>query len=228
MAVGFDYAPPGWALCNGQLLPIKSNVALFTLLGTAYGGDGTTTFGLPDLRGRTIVGASPVAKTGITPVKAGEKPGAPSASATAAAMHQVMLATANLPAVATGTAQVTGLNATSALNATTNSPGPTVPAPGSTAPSAGALLSSTGTGAASAAMFYVNTTATPAPLVPLSDASVKTTINGSATVATSQIGSSMPQPLVITNQVQAQMSVMQPSLGTTYIICTVGLFPSRG
>ena len=52
MMVGFNYAPQGWALCNGQLLSIAQNTALFSLLGTFYGGNGTTTFGLPDLRGR--------------------------------------------------------------------------------------------------------------------------------------------------------------------------------
>jgi microcystin-dependent protein len=49
----FIYAPRGWALCNGQLLPINQNQALFSLLGTTYGGNGQTTFALPDLRGRT-------------------------------------------------------------------------------------------------------------------------------------------------------------------------------
>jgi microcystin-dependent protein len=48
----FGFAPKGWAICNGQLLPINQNQALFALLGTTYGGDGRTTFGLPDLRGR--------------------------------------------------------------------------------------------------------------------------------------------------------------------------------
>lgn len=48
----FNFAPKGWALCNGQLLPINQNQALFSLLGTTYGGDGRTTFALPDLRGR--------------------------------------------------------------------------------------------------------------------------------------------------------------------------------
>jgi len=48
----FNVAPKGWALCNGQLLPIDQNQALFSLLGNIYGGDGTTNFGLPDLRGR--------------------------------------------------------------------------------------------------------------------------------------------------------------------------------
>ena len=49
---GGNFAPRGWALCNGQLLAISSNTALFSLLGTIYGGDGRTTFALPDLRGR--------------------------------------------------------------------------------------------------------------------------------------------------------------------------------
>src|SRR5881409_2415286 len=48
----FNFAPKGWALCNGQLLPINQNQALFSLLGTTYGGNGQTTFALPDLRAR--------------------------------------------------------------------------------------------------------------------------------------------------------------------------------
>jgi microcystin-dependent protein len=57
----FDWAPRGWTLCNGQLLSIAQNQALFALLGTTYGGNGVTTFGLPDLRGRlaTHVGQGP-------------------------------------------------------------------------------------------------------------------------------------------------------------------------
>lgn len=50
--VAFNFAPRGWALCNGQLLSIRENQALFSLIGTTYGGDGRTTFALPDLRGR--------------------------------------------------------------------------------------------------------------------------------------------------------------------------------
>jgi microcystin-dependent protein len=48
---GFNFAPTGWAMCNGQILPISQNTALFALLGTHYGGDGKTTFALPDLEG---------------------------------------------------------------------------------------------------------------------------------------------------------------------------------
>ena len=51
----FVFAPKGWALCNGQLLPINQNQALFSLLGTTFGGDGRVNFALPDLRGRTPI-----------------------------------------------------------------------------------------------------------------------------------------------------------------------------
>jgi microcystin-dependent protein len=56
---GFDFAPRGWQTCDGQLLSISQYSALYSLLGTIYGGDGTTTFALPDLRGRTIVHQGP-------------------------------------------------------------------------------------------------------------------------------------------------------------------------
>lgn len=60
--VGFNFAPTGWALCNGQLMPISQNTALFSLLGTTYGGDGKTTFALPNLQG-------------MAPLQAGQGPG---------------------------------------------------------------------------------------------------------------------------------------------------------
>lgn len=53
--MSFVFAPKGWALCNGQLLPINQNQALFSLLGTTFGGDGRVNFALPDLRGRTPI-----------------------------------------------------------------------------------------------------------------------------------------------------------------------------
>ena len=53
--VGFNFAPRGWAFCDGQILPINQNQSLYSLLGTTYGGDGRTSFALPDLRGRTPV-----------------------------------------------------------------------------------------------------------------------------------------------------------------------------
>lgn len=56
MLCSFNFAPKGFALCNGQLMAVNQNQALFSLLGTYYGGNGQTTFGLPDLRGRTPLG----------------------------------------------------------------------------------------------------------------------------------------------------------------------------
>lgn len=53
--VGFNFAPRNWATCDGQILPVNQNQSLFSLLGTTYGGDGRTSFGLPDLRGRTPI-----------------------------------------------------------------------------------------------------------------------------------------------------------------------------
>ena len=55
MCVAFQFAPKGWAFCNGQLMAISQNEALFNLIGTIYGGDGTSNFALPDLRGRAPV-----------------------------------------------------------------------------------------------------------------------------------------------------------------------------
>lgn len=73
MYVGFNFCPRGWAEANGQLLSIASNSALFSLLGTMYGGDGRTTFALPDLRGRVPVGAGQA--PGLDPYSQGEKGG---------------------------------------------------------------------------------------------------------------------------------------------------------
>jgi len=65
--VSFNWAPSGWALCDGQILSIQQNQALFSLLGTTYGGNGTTTFALPNLQGRTPIHANtsyPLASSG--------------------------------------------------------------------------------------------------------------------------------------------------------------------
>jgi len=72
--VGFNFPPRGFANCDGQLLPISSNPALFSLLGTMYGGDGRTTFALPDLRGRVALHTGTGA--GLTPRSQGSRSGA--------------------------------------------------------------------------------------------------------------------------------------------------------
>lgn len=67
------FAPRGWAFCEGQLLPIAQNTALFSIIGTTYGGDGRTTMGLPDLQGRVVM--HPGQGPGLSPRRAGEKGG---------------------------------------------------------------------------------------------------------------------------------------------------------
>jgi microcystin-dependent protein len=81
-----DFAPKGWAFCHGQLLPIAQNTALFSLLGTIYGGDGRTTFALPDLRGRVAI--APGAGPGLSTYRQGQKGG----------LENTTLTQTNLPA----------------------------------------------------------------------------------------------------------------------------------
>lgn len=72
-AFGFTFAPQGWLQCNGQLISIAQNTALFALLGTTYGGDGVTTYALPDLRGRSMV--HPGQGPGLSFITQGEQSG---------------------------------------------------------------------------------------------------------------------------------------------------------
>ncbi|UWY27329.1 tail fiber protein [Flavobacterium sp. TR2] len=99
LGFGFNFPPRGWAYCNGQLISISQNTALFSLLGTMYGGDGMSTFGLPDLRGRAPIhfGQGP----GLSNITQGERAGT----------ENTTLTTLNIPAhihaLAGGTAAVT-------------------------------------------------------------------------------------------------------------------------
>ena len=103
---GFGYAPQGWAKCDGQLLGIAQSSALFSLLGTTYGGDGVTTFGLPNLKGRVPIhwGQGP----GLSPYSIGEFAGEATHTLSAAETPQhnhvlsASTATPNQPSVAGG------------------------------------------------------------------------------------------------------------------------------
>lgn len=111
-----NFAPNGWALCAGQLLSINQNTALFSLLGTTYGGDGKSTFGLPDLRSRVPLGAGQGA--GLSLYNLGQSGGS----------ENVTLTTSTL-AAHTHTATPAGLSATVpavTTAGTTNQPGPSV------------------------------------------------------------------------------------------------------
>lgn len=98
--VAFNFAPRGWAPAQGQLLPIASNQALFSILGTIYGGDGRTTFALPDTRGRVVIGAGQ--GPGLSDYRLGAKGG----------LERVTLTVAEMPAHSHG--------ASTTVNATVN------------------------------------------------------------------------------------------------------------
>jgi microcystin-dependent protein len=139
MMAGFNFAPRFWALCNGQLLPINQNQALFSLLGTQYGGNGTTNFALPDLRSRTPIGYASSVDPGWQPpaVQIGQ----------AAGVENVTLLSTNLPAhghtLNPTTAAGTTRNPNNAVYASTSvllhgpSTGPLVPQAASTIAPAG-------------------------------------------------------------------------------------------
>jgi microcystin-dependent protein len=134
MMAGFNFAPRYWALCNGQLLPINQNQALFSLLGTQYGGNGTTNFALPDLRSRTPIGyASSVDPSWQPPaVQIGQASGS----------EAVTLLASNLPAhshsVNASTGNGDNRSPASRLFATSTNAG--TPPPSLYAPSTGALV----------------------------------------------------------------------------------------
>jgi microcystin-dependent protein len=181
---GGNFAPQNWTFCHGQLISISSNSALFALLGTQFGGDGHTTFALPDLRGRVPVGAGD--GPGLTMHEPGQIWGRESAALTVAEMpshsHNASLsdASASVPA--------------SSSDADKQDPaGRVLAKPKETG------LSGTDVNA------YVdsgNESLAPAP------------VSGDVAVANTGGGRSF--------------SIAQPSLAIHYVICTQGLFPSRG
>ena len=152
MAFGCNFAPRGWLQCNGQLLQISANTALFSLLGTTYGGNGISTFGLPDLRGRIPLhlGQSP----GTSSYTQGETGGAESVS----------ILTSNMPAH-THPLTVSATMAGKAGPGSTDSPVGNIPAGSSTDENYAPAAAATGN------MAPIAVTATAAPSganVPLS------------------------------------------------------------
>ncbi|MDP1557431.1 MAG: tail fiber protein [Nitrosomonas sp.] len=200
--VAFNFAPQGWAECNGQLLPISQYSAVFALLGTTYGGNGQTTFGLPDMRGRAPVhqGQSP----GGSNFEMGQKSGSESVALTVAQMPQH-----SHPASAVSTSAsvvAPGATATSTLKAV-NSDADKKTAEGNTLANAKGLNSA-----------YSSS----APNVNMNPASIETTLSGvnvtTTTDTTVTVGAA--------GGTQA-FSVMQPFTTVNCIIALEGIFPTR-
>lgn len=110
------FAPRGWAFCSGQLLAISSNDALFALIGTTYGGDGVTTFALPDLRGRMAIHTGQA--TGLSPYILGQRAGT----------EQVTVLSNQLPAHTHTLVSVAGNPGANSSNGTVADPTNAVPA----------------------------------------------------------------------------------------------------
>lgn len=201
MQVGFTFAPRGWAPCQGQLISITQNSALFALLGTNFGGNGQSTFGLPDSRGRVFVGQGN--GPGLTPIVIGELGGVNSQVLTIAQMP-----THNHPATFTpsgGTPVAGTLQAmTGALSAET------------AAPAAGSFLGVANDSSGSVApTFYVPAGQAGTTPVNLGGLNITGGGGGGGTVTVGNNGGSQPS------------SLMQPYLGIQTNIALEGVFPSR-
>ncbi len=217
MPVGFNYPPRGWLFCNGQTVPIQQNSAMFALLGTMYGGDGQNTFGIPDLRGRVVVG-SQAQGPGLANVAQGEKAGSNNTTVISNGTATISLTTANMPShTHTATLSLSGLSATTNISASTGATG------GTLVPAAGSTLTGTTGGAQPAAAIYLP--AATAQTNPVNLGGVTTTVTGTGSVTNSNTGSGTPITVPVVSS--ATISNMQPYLGLNFIIAMEGIFPSR-
>lgn len=199
---GFNFNPRGWLFCNGALLPIASQSMLFSLYGTTYGGDGRTTFALPDLRGRVAMsnGRHPGSNYSW---RMGQKAGAETHALTVSEL-------ANHSHAATFTSSGGADGVTVTLSATTE-------IGDNTTPSAGACLAAAkppGDGVDKPEQIYKASPATNS-LVQLGGVQVSGSAGGGGTVAVGTTGNG------------SQFSLFQPTLVLNYCVALVGLYPSR-
>ena len=192
-----NFAPRNWLFANGSLLPISSNTAMFSLLGTSFGGDGRTTFGLPDLRGRAIVGVG--RGPGLSNYTLGQKTGWETITLTVAQMP-------NHNHSATTTLDLdlapTDVTVTASLNAH-DGPGT------STAPSGNMLAQNAATN------VYSGATPSVAMNANAIEASASGSVNATATTTVDNAGNN-----------QAHENRM-PYLAINWIVAQVGVYPSR-
>jgi microcystin-dependent protein len=197
MQVGFAYAPVNWMTCQGQILQVGQNQALFALLGNRFGGNGSTTFGLPDARGRTLIGTG--VGPGLTPRQLGQNGGVEQENLTIANMPNHT----HTPTVSGGGVSITGgMVAMSGVSATDETAEPT---PGAYL---GAALE-----ADTSPVLYVPAN-TPGTQVPLGGFQVHAQYSG-------------PTVTIGTTGGNAPISTMQPFLAVTTIIASVGIWPEN-
>jgi len=205
--VGFNFAPSGWALCNGQTLNISQYNALFALLGTTYGGNGTQTFQLPDLQCRVPVHAG--AGSGLNPITGGAKAGAPTMTLTQQQMPpHTHIATFVPTGGGSGTPAVTVTVKASGSAGNTSSPNGNY--------LTGNALSTDGNSVP--ANNFVSGATTPTDLAPIAGVSATITgvAGGGGTVTNAIAGVGVP------------FSIQPPYLAVYFIIALQGIYPSRG
>lgn len=212
IAVAFDFAPRGFMLCQGQRLSIQQNTALFSLLGTRFGGDGITEFALPDLRGRVLVGMGQ--GVGIDGMELGLMIGTNRQTQGISGKGTASLTEDNLPKH-THPVNIPGdaFSVTSTLHANAS-------ATGASAPSEGATLG--GAGPVRTGIYASGAT----PDTALNAGSVTTRLSGDLNTATgTNAGNGAPFEVAFNSS--TSMPVMQPSLGINYCICVAGVYPSQ-
>ncbi|WP_338846524.1 tail fiber protein [Massilia sp. W12] len=228
LAVGFDYPPRGWVFCNGQLMNISNNSALFALFGTRYGGDGRVTFGIPDCRGRTIVG-SQAQGPGLQNVVQGQLAGTNNVSPIATGSTNFTLSVNNLPshthtATSTLAVSMSGLSGSTTISVGTATSG------GATVAAANSTLTSTVGSPPTAASAAIYLPAGTAQTNPVTLGGVTTTVSGTPSLtggitnSNTGLGQAVTAPVAI---VVNPISIMQPYIGLNYICATEGIFPSR-
>jgi len=199
-----NFEPRGWAFCAGQISAIQANTSLYSLLGTTYGGNGTTNFAYPDFRGRVAIGAG--ASAGLTTRNAGQTGGAESISVSVANMpthtHTAVFTPTGIPGTITAS-----LNA-SANQATENVPGTN----GANAIGLGSVVD-TGN-QVDPIVIHVNDSNPTVPLVGTSVAATGGTA-GTGTVTNAVTGGSQP------------LANIKPFLALNHIICLQGVYPAR-
>jgi microcystin-dependent protein len=201
MQVGFNFAPNGWATCNGQILSIAQNNVLFSLLGTTFGGNGTTTFALPNAAGRSFLGLGQSTASGQN-YNWGQIAGTETATLTIANMPAH-----NHAATFTGTAGTTSATGTiQAVTGTTNQ---------TNIPAEGSLLTNAANAGPNPVKIYAPS-GTTGPVVNLGGVS----ITG---------GSFTPQGSIAVGIAggNAPFSIMNPYLAVQTNISLYGIYPSR-
>jgi microcystin-dependent protein len=204
--VGFNFAPQGWALCNGQTMQISTNNALFALLGTTYGGNGTSTFNLPDLQGRLPLHAG--AGLNLPVYNLGDKGGTQSVILTQPQMPQHTHVATFTPSGGGGTPTVTvTVNGSSAPGTQTSPAGNYL----------AGVTSSIGNSNPHTSPLYASGSPTPAGLGAIAgvSATISGVSGGGGTVTNALAGSSSP------------VVIEPPYLAVYFIIALNGIFPPR-